>query len=117
MVTDTLREWFEAEPWRSSGELLQRLRAEHPDKFTAGQIRTLQRRVKAWRGEVAHKLVFGDGMTSVDHSGSNDRGRAGLSIPLSTPGLPTSPQPQAWHGPVYAVEPCAAGAPLRGFGA
>ena len=50
MVTDTLREWFEAEPWRSSGELLERLRAEHPDKFTAGQIRTLQRRVKAWRG-------------------------------------------------------------------
>jgi len=48
---------------------------------------------------------------------SNDRGRAGLTIPLSTPGLPTSPQPQAWHGPVYAVEPCAAGAPLRGFGA
>jgi len=66
MVTDTLREWFEAEPWRSSGELLERLRAEHPDKFTAGQIRTLQRRVKAWRGEVAHKLVFGDGVTSVD---------------------------------------------------
>ncbi len=66
MVTDTLREWFEAEPWRSSGEPLERLRAEHPDTFTTGQIRTLQRRVKAWRGEVAHKLVFGDGVTSVD---------------------------------------------------
>ncbi len=59
-MTDTLREWFEAEPWRSSGELLARLRAAHPGTFTAGQIRTLQRRVKGWRSEAAHKLVFGE---------------------------------------------------------
>jgi len=58
-VTDTLRGWFEAEPWRSSGELLERLRTEHPDTFKPGQIRTLQRRVKGWRGEAAHKFVFG----------------------------------------------------------
>jgi hypothetical protein len=62
-VTDTLREWFAAEPWRSSGELLERLRAVHPGTFKAGQIRTLQRRVKAWRSEAAHKLVFGETST------------------------------------------------------
>ena len=58
-VTDTLRDWFEAEPWRSSGELLDRLRTTHPDMFKPGQLRTLQRRVKSWRSEAAHKLVFG----------------------------------------------------------
>ena len=45
-VTDTLRDWFEAEPWRSSGELLERLRTAHPGLFQPGQLRTLQRRVK-----------------------------------------------------------------------
>ena len=58
-VTDTLRDWFEAEPWRSSGELLERLRTAHPGLFQPGQLRTLQRRVKGWRSEAAHKLVFG----------------------------------------------------------
>ena len=41
-VTDTLRAWFEAEPFRTSRELLERLMAEHPDAFTRGQIRTVQ---------------------------------------------------------------------------
>ena len=60
-VTDTLRGWFEAEPFRTSRELLERLTAEHPETFTPGQIRTVQRRLKDWRSDVAHKLVFGDG--------------------------------------------------------
>ena len=63
-VTHTLRGWFEAEPFRTSRELLERLMAEHPDAFTPGQIRTVQRRLKGWRSDVAHKLVFGDGEAS-----------------------------------------------------
>jgi len=59
-VTGTLWIWFEAEPWRTSHELLDRLMTEHPEAFKAGQIRTLQRRSKSWRSEVAHKLVFGE---------------------------------------------------------
>jgi hypothetical protein len=58
-VTAQNRSWFEAEPWRTSREYLERLQVEHPDLYHAGQLRTLQRRLKIWRGEVAHKLVFG----------------------------------------------------------
>jgi hypothetical protein len=48
-VTELLQEWFEAEPWRTSGELFERLQKSHPDLFPDGQLRTLQRRVKTWR--------------------------------------------------------------------
>ena len=58
-VTAQVREWFEAEPWRTSRELFERLQAEHPDTFPDGQLRTLQRRLKGWRRDVAHMLVFG----------------------------------------------------------
>lgn len=58
-VTAQIRIWFEAEPWRTSREYFERLQIEHPGVFQAGQLRTLQRRLKVWRGELAHKLVFG----------------------------------------------------------
>ncbi len=58
-VTAQMREWFEAEPWRTSRELFERLQGEQPGAYPAGQLRTLQRRLKGWRGEMAHKLVFG----------------------------------------------------------
>jgi hypothetical protein len=58
-VTVRVREWFEAEPWRTSRELFERLQAEQPGAFPDGQRRTLQRRLKEWRREMAHKLVFG----------------------------------------------------------
>jgi hypothetical protein len=58
-VTALLRGWFEAEPWRTSRELFERLQQEHPGNFPEGQLRTLQRRVKAWRRELAQQMVFG----------------------------------------------------------
>ena len=58
-VTEQLRLWFEAEPWRTSRELLERLQADHPGRFPDGQVRTLQRRMKTWRRDVAHTMVFG----------------------------------------------------------
>ncbi len=58
-VAAQLREWFEAEPWRTSRELLERLQGQHPGVYPDGQLRTLQRRLKGWRREVAHTLVFG----------------------------------------------------------
>jgi hypothetical protein len=58
-VTVQLQVWFEAEPWRTSRELLERLQAEQPGSYPDGQVRTLQRRVKEWRRTVAHRLVFG----------------------------------------------------------
>jgi hypothetical protein len=58
-VSVHLRAWFEAEPWRTARELLERLQMEHSDTYPTGQRRTLQRRLKEWRREVAHRLVFG----------------------------------------------------------
>ena len=58
-VTAPMREWFEAEPWRTSRELFERLQTEQPGVFPDGQLRTLQRRLKEWRREMAHKMVFG----------------------------------------------------------
>jgi len=58
-VTALMREWFEVEPWRTSRELFERLQAEQPSVYPDGQLRTLQRRLKEWRREMAHKMVFG----------------------------------------------------------
>jgi hypothetical protein len=51
--------WFTAEPWRTSRELLERLQAEQPGIYPDGLLRTLQRRLKIWRSEIAHNMVFG----------------------------------------------------------
>lgn len=58
-VTAPMREWFEAEPWRTSRELFERLQNEQPGVYPDGQLPTLQRRLKEWRREMAHKMVFG----------------------------------------------------------
>ncbi|HEY1575464.1 MAG TPA: hypothetical protein VGF82_00125, partial [Terracidiphilus sp.] len=58
LAADQLRAWFEAEPWRTSGELFARLQMEHPGTYAMGQIRTLQRRLKEWRREMAQLMVF-----------------------------------------------------------
>ena len=65
-VSEKLRGWFEAEPWRTSRELLERLQSEHVDSYSDGQLRTLQRRVKEWRRETAHQMVFGTTPASGD---------------------------------------------------
>jgi hypothetical protein len=58
-VTALLREWFEAEPWRTSRELFERLQQTQPGSFPEGQLRTLQRRVKVWRHDLAQQMVHG----------------------------------------------------------
>jgi hypothetical protein len=58
-VTTMMHEWFEAEPWRTSREFFERLQTEQPGVFPDGQLRTLQRRLKEWRRQMAHKMVFG----------------------------------------------------------
>ena len=63
-VTDRLQEWFEAEPWHTSRELLERLQEEYPGRYPDKLLRTLQRRVKVWRQNKAHELVFGPGQSN-----------------------------------------------------
>jgi hypothetical protein len=60
-VTAELRTWFEAEPWRTARQLLERLQENRPDGYPEKLLRTLQRRVKVWRRERANELVFGAG--------------------------------------------------------
>lgn len=68
-VTAHLREWFRAAPWLTSRELLVRLQAEMPDTCPETLLRTLQRRVKQWRGDAARQLVFGAGPGAAAGSG------------------------------------------------
>ena len=58
-VTAELRTWFDADPSQTGRALLERLQGEHPDRYPDRLLRTLQRRLKVWRGEMAKALVFG----------------------------------------------------------
>ena len=50
--------WLQQNPDATAKSLFERLRADHPDRFTDGQLRTLQRRVKDWRAIMARRLVY-----------------------------------------------------------
>jgi hypothetical protein len=114
-VTTELRRWFEAEPWHTSRELLERLQAQYPGVYPEGQLRTLQRRLKEWRREAAHRMVFGtmtadsgvasgDGQSRLLSNGSSDYisdREAGAKSPVDLPlrlddaaASPTTPQGQ-----------------------
>jgi len=58
-VTAQLHEWFAEEPWRTGRELLERLQAQYPGAYSDRLLRTLQRRLKLWRGERARTMIFG----------------------------------------------------------
>lgn len=76
-VTVQMHEWFKAEPWRTSRELFERLQAERPGTYPDGQLRTLQRRLKGWRRDVAHTLVFGAAVAGDDVQGDAATGAGG----------------------------------------
>ena len=64
-VTEELRTWFDADPSQTASELLARLkttRSATPADYPDALLRTLQRRLKVWRAEIAHALVFGQPM-------------------------------------------------------
>lgn len=58
-VTPQLEAWFKVEPWRTASELLEKLQAEHADQYPDLLLRTLQRRLKTWRSQSAHEMIFG----------------------------------------------------------
>ena len=52
--------WLIAEPAVSANELMDRLATMVPDAYASkAQLRTLQRRVKAWRAERVKEMVLG----------------------------------------------------------
>jgi len=54
-----IRSWAETDPDITGRQLLERLQARYPGANADGQLRTLQRRLKAWRREMARDLVLG----------------------------------------------------------
>jgi hypothetical protein len=58
-VTNELRAWFDADPASTGRQLLERLQETYPGCYPDGLVRTVQRRLKIWRSEIAHALVFG----------------------------------------------------------
>ena len=50
--------WLIADPDITAKALFTRLQQEYPDAFSAGQLRTLQRRVRLWRQGMARRLIF-----------------------------------------------------------
>jgi hypothetical protein len=58
-VWPQVQQWLNEQPDANAKDLFHRLRESMPGAFAPGQLRTLQRRVKQWRSEVARQLVFG----------------------------------------------------------
>ena len=50
--------WPQKDTNANAKDLLARLRSAHPGRFSDAQLRTLQRRVKGWRGAMARRLVY-----------------------------------------------------------
>jgi hypothetical protein len=63
-VWETLERRLENSPDTTAKALFDELRAQHPERFIDSQLRTLQRRVKAWRTTSARKLLALDAETT-----------------------------------------------------
>ena len=50
--------WLQKDPDSNAKDLLAKLREAYPGRFSDAHLRTLQRRVKDWRGVMAKKLVY-----------------------------------------------------------
>jgi hypothetical protein len=50
--------WLQAEPEATGKALFERLESAYPGRFTKGQLRTLQRRLREWRRVLARELVY-----------------------------------------------------------
>jgi hypothetical protein len=56
-VRDQIRAWLDGEPTISSWEVLGRLKLTPPHRFSDRHLRTVQRAVKAWRGQQARRIM------------------------------------------------------------
>lgn len=72
-VWPTLLSWLDERPEVAAKDLFLRLQQEHPGTYPDGQLRTLQRRVKQWRQEMAKRLIFG---TEAEHYNAPELVRA-----------------------------------------
>jgi hypothetical protein len=57
-VQSRIQEQLELTPDITAKELFGQLREEHLGHFSDGQIRTLRRRIKEWRMQMAKRLIL-----------------------------------------------------------
>jgi hypothetical protein len=57
-VWSVVAQWLKANPERTAKSLFDQLEKDYPGRFSSGQLRTLQRRVRTWRAETI--LAFDD---------------------------------------------------------
>jgi hypothetical protein len=69
-VWNVLEHRLEQTPDMTALGLFEALRLEHPGRYSDGQLRTLQRRVKAWRTAAARELLAIDAETTIGGIGS-----------------------------------------------
>ena len=50
--------WLQHQPDATAAELMDRLKIRYPERYSRGQLRTLQRRVRQWRSVMAKQLVY-----------------------------------------------------------
>jgi hypothetical protein len=90
-VAVSLRSWLDAEPDLQATDLLARLEDAFPGRYPAKLLRTLQRRVRAWRREIAHLLVFGPSSPVVPSASGTDAGGSDVApAPQAPPQLQTT---------------------------
>ena len=99
-MLDALRErihgWLEAEPGLSAHEVLSRLTALAPDRFKDGQLRTVQRAVKAWRAQSAREIIL-TGAVALTIAQPVDLMDDASASPTASQGPPPQP-PHLRHG-------------------
>jgi hypothetical protein len=54
---DEMAQWLDAQPDQTALELLVEFQARYPGRYSLRQLRTLQRRVRAWRREAVQRLI------------------------------------------------------------
>ncbi len=65
-VWPLVEQWLNEQPDTTAKHLFQRLQTELSEPFQPGQLRTLQRRVKQWRSEIARQLVLGSRLETAE---------------------------------------------------
>jgi hypothetical protein len=106
-VAGDLRSWLEAEPNLQATDLLMRLQAACPGRYPDKLLRTLQRRTRAWRREIAHQLVFGPYGSKAGRATNEGASMPDVAVPgsLATVRLPVDLMDDAGASPTAPQAP------------
>ena len=89
-VTTDLRLLFAQDPSRTGREFLEDIQGTYPGLYPASLLRTVQRRVKIWRHELAKSLVLGPSEPT-----ARDPSAADALRDVGTPRVSGTPPPAA----------------------